>query len=84
MNRNLQAVSEAWSILKSSRLEYRETPRVISVRELSLQAAYQKVGFPRPGDYYYEDRPGTTRVWLVLFEAEARLIPPVPQHSITP
>ncbi len=80
----LQPVNEAWLMLPASRLEFRDTPRVILVEELALEEAHQKVGIPRPGEYLFEDRPGSTRVWLVVFEAEARLIPPDPEHTFTP
>ena len=80
----LQPVNEAWLMLSASRLEFRDTPRVILVEELTLEDAHQKVGIPRPGDYHFEDRPGSTRVWLVIFEAEARIIPPDPEHTFTP
>ena len=46
------------------------------VENLPLEEAHQKVRQTQPGEYFPEDKPGNTRVWLVLFEGEGEKSPP--------
>jgi hypothetical protein len=78
------AAIAAQAILSSTRLEYEELPRVTFVENLSLEEAHQKVTQSQPGEYSSEDRPGNTRVWLVLLEGDWRIVPPDPEHVYTP
>ncbi len=55
------------------------TPQVISAEELSLQDAHKRV--EQPGSTTYDDRPGDTKVWLVVFESDVQVIPPPPDPS---
>jgi hypothetical protein len=78
------AAIAAQALLSSTRLEYEVLPRVTFVENLPLEEAHQKVRQTQPGAYSPEDRPGNTRVWLVLFEGEWRIVPPDPEHIYTP
>jgi hypothetical protein len=78
------AAIAAQALLSSTRLEYEELPRVTFVENLSLEEAHQKVRQTQPGEYFSEDRPGNTRVWLVLLEGNWRIVPPDPEHVYTP
>ena len=55
------------------------TPQVVLAEELSLQDARKRV--EQPGSTTYEDRPGDTKVWLVVFESDWQVIPPPPDPS---
>ena len=59
----LEAVIAAQIFMRTTRLEYEETPRVISVDELTLDEAHRRVRDAQPGNYYCGDRPGNTIVW---------------------
>jgi len=78
----LQAVIAAQAFLQTTRLEYTSQPGVISVEEMPLDLAHEKVR--EPGTTVNEDRPGDTKVWLVLFAGEWRVIPPAPRSDFTP
>jgi hypothetical protein len=80
----LQAVIAAQRVLQTTRLDYQEEPVVVSVDEMRLEKAHQSVQQLQPGDYFYEDRPDDTKVWLVMFEGMWRIIPPDPEHTYTP
>ena len=80
----LDAAIAAQALLSSTRLEYEELPRVMYVENLPLEEVHEKVRQMQPGEYFSEDRPGNTRVWLVLFEGEWRVVPPDPEHVYTP
>jgi hypothetical protein len=78
----LQAVISARANLLSTRLHYDTPPGIVSVEKLNLESALKKL--ERPGVYDYDDRPGDTVVWLVIFEGEWQIIPPDPLHTYTP
>ena len=78
----LQAVIAARVNLESTRLRFSEPPQVVSVDALSLEEAHQRVAQPRITTY--EDRPGDTPVWLVIFEGDWQVFPPDPFHTVTP
>jgi hypothetical protein len=80
----LEAVIAAQMFMRTTRLEYEETPRVVSVDELTLDEAQRRVRDPESGNYYFEDRPGDTKVWLVVLEGNYRIIPPVPDYTPEP
>jgi hypothetical protein len=72
----LEAVIAAQIFLPTARMSYDELPKVISVEEITLDKANKKFHDPQPGDYYYEDRPGNTIVWLIMFEGNWRIESP--------
>jgi hypothetical protein len=78
----LQAVIAARVYLGTTRLRYTKIPKVVSAEAVTLEDAHQRV--TQPGSYRYEDRPGDTSVWLVIFEGEWQVIPPDPLHTVTP
>ena len=78
----LQAVIAARASLGTTRLRYAETPEVAWAEEMKLEDAHKRVA--QPGVSTYEDRPGDTKVWLVVFEGEWLVIPPAPLHTVTP
>jgi hypothetical protein len=80
----LEAVIAAQMFMRTTRLEYEETPSVVSVDELTLDEAHRRVRDPQSGNYYYEDRPGNTIVWLVVLEGNYRIIPPVADYTPEP
>jgi hypothetical protein len=57
-------------------------PKTVSVEKMSLQDAQKRV--EQPGSYSYEDKPGNTKVWFVVFECDIQVYPPDPGHTITP
>ena len=78
----LQAAIAARASLGSTRLSFAAEPKVVSVEELNLAEAHQRV--TQPGVTTYEDRPAEARVWLVFFESDWQVIPPDPGHTVTP
>ncbi len=78
----LQAVIAARASLATTRLRYAETPEVVWAEEMKLEDAHKRAA--QPGVSTYEDRPGDTKVWLVVFEGEWQVIPPDPLHTVTP
>jgi hypothetical protein len=78
----LKAVIAARKTLGETRLQFTVDPKVLSVEELNLAEARKRL--TRPGDYIYEDRPGNTKVWLVIFSGEYLIVPPDPLHTFTP
>lgn len=56
--------------------------KVISIEKLQLQNARNRVELP--GETTHDDRSGTAQVWLVIFEGETQVLPPDPEHTITP
>ena len=64
----MDAVIAARLSLSTTRLNFTETPKVISVEEMKLSDARRRAA--QPGINTYEDRPGDTMVWLVIFEGE--------------
>jgi hypothetical protein len=80
----LEAVIAAQMFVKTTRLEYEETPGVVSVDELTLDDAHQNVRDPQPGNSYSEYRPGNTKVWLVMLEGDYRILPPDSDYTPEP
>jgi hypothetical protein len=80
----LQAVIAAQVFLKTTRLDFEEAPKVISVDEVSLDEALYEVRDFRSCAECFEDRAGETKVWLVMLGGEWRIIPPDPGHTNTP
>jgi hypothetical protein len=78
----LQAVIVARAMLDTTRLHYTEEPQVVSAEELRLEDAQKRIA--RPGGDASEERPGDTKVWLIIFEGDWQVIPPDPDHTITP
>ena len=78
----LEAVVAARLSLQTSRLRFARAPTVLSVESLKLEDAHKRV--EQPGIAHYEDRPGDTNVWLVIFKGEAQVFPPDPEHTYTP
>jgi hypothetical protein len=52
------------------------TPITVSAEEMSLQKSHTLVA--QPGSQTYDERPGDTRVWLVVFECDLQVFPPSP------
>ena len=78
----LHAVIAAQAILGTTRMHYTAPPQVVLVEETNLGDAHKRV--KQHGTYTYEDRPGNTKVWFVVFEGDWQIIPPDPMHTITP
>jgi len=70
--------------MRTTRLEYKDIPVVVSVDELTLDEAHQKMRNPQSGNSYPENRPGNTKVWLVMLEGDYRIIPPVSDYTPEP
>lgn len=77
----LQAVIFARQELGTTRLHFLAPPSVYLVEETTLDKALETVG--RSGMTSYTDVPGDTKVWLVVFEGEVQIIPPVPTQTAT-
>jgi hypothetical protein len=80
----LEAVVAAQMFMRTTRIKYEELPRVISVEELELTDAQHRMRDPESENYYYEDRPGNTIVWLILLEGDFRIVPPVSDYTPEP
>jgi len=80
----LDAVIAAQRNIGPTRLEFEDGPAVVSVDELTLDEAHQRVRDPQSDNYYYEDRPGNTKVWLVVLEGNYRIIPPISDSTPQP
>ena len=84
----MDAVILARLSLDTTRLSYMETPKVLSVEEMSLADARKRVA--QPGVFKtYEEGSGDAKVWLVLFEGDWQMtggpLPdPDPEHPETP
>ena len=80
----MDAVILARLSLDTTRLSYTETPKVLSVEEMSLEDARKRVA--QPGVFKtYEEGSGDAKVWLVLFEGDWQMTgpPPDPEHPET-
>lgn len=78
----LQAVIHARALIDTTRLHYLEEPKVVSADEVTLEyAKSQRLSAPI---YENDDRLGNTKVWLVVFQGVWQVIPPDPEHNITP
>ena len=80
----LQAVIAAQAELGTTRFDFENFPTVRSVEELKLEKAHQKIKVHSPGDTHYDERPGNTKVWLILFDGQMRIIPPVSDNTPEP
>jgi len=78
----LQAVTAARAMLDTTRLHFTGEPQVLAADELSLKEARTRLG--QAGNSAAEGRPEDTTVWLVIFEGDWQVIPPDPDHNITP
>jgi len=79
----VQAVVAAQAYIRTTRIDFIDRPNVVSVEEMQLEEA-NKFLHPASDGGYYEDRPGDTKVWLVLLTGNWRIIPPDFDHSYTP
>ncbi len=77
-----EAITAARVSLLSTRLRSTQTPQVKSVERMQLAAARKRVA--PPDGYSYEDRPGDTQVWFVVFEGEWQVVPPMRDASPRP
>ena len=77
----MQAVIAARRYLGTTRLEFSTPPNIVSVEEMNLTNANRRAGFPGAA---VNDVPGDTKVWLVIFEGDYRIVPPDPMHTLTP
>ena len=78
----LQAVIYARAMIDTTRLHYLEEPKVVSADEVTLEyAKSQRLSAP---SYENDDRLGNTKVWFVVFQGVWQVIPPDPDHNITP
>lgn len=71
----LQAVIAAQAELGTTRFDFEDLPAVRSVEELKLEKAQQKIKNYSLSDTQYDERPDNTKVWLILFDGQMRLIP---------
>jgi hypothetical protein len=74
----LDAAIEATQEIYSSRMRFTQgSPKVIFIEETTLAEAKKQV--PKdPGEIYsYEARPNNAEVWLVIFDAQWQISPPV-------
>lgn len=65
-----QAAIAALRAVGTSRLEYNQPPKVISVTRMSYQQAKKKIATKGEQDY----TTGNYEVWLVIFEGEFRIV----------
>ena len=80
----LEAAIAAQNFLETTRLDFKEYPKVIFVERTTLDEAYQKIHSQKPEDYDTENRQGKTKVWLVIVEGNFRIIPPLSEPTPTP
>lgn len=78
----LQAVIAARAGLSTTRMDYEAAPEVLSVEKMTREDAHRRIA--KAGAAGNETRPGETPVWLVLFEGDYQILPPDPEHTITP
>ena len=78
----LQVVVAARLFLGTTRIVFTEPPDVLSIESISLEEARQRVD--QPETTLYEDRPGNTTTWLVIFEGDYQIIPPAPENTLPP
>jgi hypothetical protein len=82
LTNKLQAVIAARRELQATRLEYIGDPIVRSVEEIRWDEAQKRV--QQPGSTSYDNPPGDTKVWFIVFDGLGRINPPDPEHKITP
>ena len=78
----LQAVVAARVLLSTSRMKDIQPPQVIYVHHMTLTEALKKT--EKPGVETFEDIPLQTPVWLVIFQGDWQLHPPLPGITATP
>ena len=78
----LQAVIAARVLLSTSRMEDIQPPEVIYIQRMTLAEAIKKA--EKPGVQTFEDIPPQTPVWLVIFQGNWQLHPPLPGITATP
>lgn len=78
----LQAVIAARVLLSTSRMEDIQPPQVIYVQRMTLAEAIKKT--EKPGVQTFENIPAQTPVWLVIFQGDWQLHPPLPGVTATP
>jgi hypothetical protein len=82
LDTKLQAVIAARAELSTTRLNFSDAPKVISVERMKLDEAYQRLD--QTSRTYSEGRTGDTLVWLVIFTGKYQIIPPDPWQTVTP
>lgn len=70
-------------MLETSRLKYEETPKVVLAERMTLFEAQQKV-HESLSEEYQLGAGSEKAAWLVIFEGEFRIIPPVPETQQAP
>ncbi len=78
-----EAISAALAYLNQSRLHYRRPPQVIFVEKMKAADAHRRLR-EKGVNTFDNEKEGTTRVWLVIFQGAWQVLPPDPSHSETP
>ena len=78
INNRFDAVLEATQEIHYSRLTFTQgAPLVVFTEEMTLAEAKKLIPEDPSEVYSSEDRPDETKVWLVIFEAQWQILPPM-------
>ena len=84
INSKLEAVIAARAELSTTRLRFTQgEPKPVLAEKITLSEARQRIPKDPSEIYSYEDGPGNTSVWLVVFEGQWQILPPV-SNDLTP
>jgi hypothetical protein len=75
INNSLQAGIAAQDSINISRFSYEEPPRVIFDQNLKYGEAKKLIY--KPSGYEFDENPFDMQIWLVIFEGEFRITPPM-------